>query len=52
MLLEYNTFYIPLGTVEFSINILMNGHCSKDIVASIVYTYSHGKYFCISILFV
>ena len=23
----------------------MNGHCSKDIVTSIVYTYNHGKYF-------
>ena len=30
----------------------MNGHCSKDIVTSIVYTYNHGKYFCINILFV
>ena len=27
----------------------MNGHCSKDIVASIVYTYNHGKYFCINV---
>ena len=26
----------------------MNGHCSKDIVTSIVYTYNHGKYFCIN----
>ena len=23
----------------------MNGHCFKDIVTSIVYTYNHGKYF-------
>ena len=30
----------------------MNGHCSKDIVTSIVYTYNHGKYVCINILFV
>ena len=30
----------------------MNGHCSKDIVTSIVYTYNRGKYFCINILFV
>ena len=30
----------------------MNGHCSKDIVTSIIYTYNHGKYFCINILFV
>ena len=30
----------------------MNGHCSKDIVTSTVYTYNHGKYFCINILFV
>ena len=30
----------------------MNGYCSKDIVTSIVYTYNHGKYFCIDILFV
>ena len=34
------------------VNILMNGHCSKDIETSIVYTYNHGKYFCINILFV
>ena len=43
---------ISLSRLEFSINILMNGHCSKDIVTSIVYTYNHGKYFCINILFV
>ena len=30
----------------------MNGHCSKDIVTSIVFTYNHGKCFCINILFV
>ena len=30
----------------------MNGHCSKDVVTTIVYTYNHGKYFCINILFV
>ena len=30
----------------------MNGHCSKDIETSIVYTYNHGEYFCINILFV
>ena len=30
----------------------MNGHCSMDIVTSIVYTYNHGKKFCITILFV
>ena len=23
----------------------MNGHCSKDIVTRIVYTYNHGNYF-------
>ena len=32
--------------------ILINRHCSKDIVTSIVYTYNHRKYFCIYILFV
>ena len=26
------------------------GHCSKDIVTRIVYTYNNGKYFCINIL--
>ena len=30
----------------------MNGHCSKDIVTSIVYTNDHDKYFFINILFV
>ena len=30
----------------------MKGLCSKDIVTSIVYTYNHGKYFCINIFFV
>ena len=30
----------------------MNGHCSKDIVTSIVYTDNHRKYFCINIPFV
>ena len=30
----------------------MNGHCSKDIVTSIVYTYNHGKKFCNNIIFV
>ena len=38
--------------LEYSVDILMNGHYSKDIVTSIVYTYNHGKYFCINILFV
>ena len=33
--------------IRVSMNILMNGHCSKDIVISIVYTYNHGKFFCI-----
>ena len=47
---QYFTIYI--GQTEFSINILMNGHCSKDILTSIVYTYNHGKYFHINILFV
>ena len=32
--------------------LIMTGHCSKDIVTSIVYTYNHGKYFCINIFFV
>ena len=30
----------------------MIGDCSKDIVTNIVYTYIHGKYFCINILVV
>ena len=30
----------------------MIGHCSKDIVTSIVYTYDNGKYFCFNIIFV
>ena len=30
----------------------MNGHYSKDIVTGIFYTYNHGNYFCINIIFV
>ena len=30
----------------------MNGHYSKSIGTSIVYTFNHGKYFCINIFLV